>query len=258
MGKLVSFNPDTFVSAGLADDFDGEITRARYVKWDYNGSRPDNPILAAAITVQPDEESGYDEFTQYYSAGDLQYFVPSDDGDNEEDEGTGIMQVGHRPALNRNSNWAQFMIALGEAGFDGGGAGEDITTLEGMRAHFNRIPQPKRGGVQNTDEEGRVREIMVVTEVLEAPGSKKSKGKGRGSSKSASNGSAELDERLVEVIVGALAEEEELSKSQLPQFVMKAFDGKEKTQAVKRVMDAAFLGAQDAFTFDADEGTLSL
>lgn len=258
MGKLVSFNPETFVSAGLADDFDGEITEVRYVQWDYNGSIA-KPVLAARVTIVPDEESGYDEFTQHYSAGDLQFFVPTDDGEDEAEEGVSLMQTGHRPALSRSSNWAQFMIALGEAGYAVEGAATDVSTMEGIRAHFNRIPQQRRGGIQNADGEGRPKEILVVTEVLEAPSASTSKRSGKSKGSSAANGSGELDERIVEVVVAALVDEEELSKAQLPQFVMKAFDkGKEKAQAVKRVTDAAFLGSVDAWTYDADEGTISL
>lgn len=280
--NAVSFNPETFVSAGLADDFDGEIVEVRYVPFDYDG-KLDHHILAARVTIQPDEESGFDEFTQHYSAGDLAFFAPSKDGDDPVDlnndegedlEGTFVVKVGRREALANSSNWGQFCIALMEAGLPGSAMLNDVSILEGLRAHWNRIPQAKRSGVGVAQPGERPKEILVITEVLEIPGQsagkRKSASKGRGKAASKANGSTttaaasvsdngSLDDQLSELVVTALADSEgELPKSKLASLAMQAFDGKEKAQAIKRVTSQEFLAAGESWEFDADEGVLYL
>lgn len=280
--KAVSFNPDDLVQAGLADDFDGEITEVRYVPWDYEGHL-DHHILAARVTIVPDEDSGFDEFTQHYSAGDLQYFLPSVDGENpvdleaedeEEMAGRFVVPVGRRESLANSSNWAQFVIAAVEAGFDKDSITSDAATFEGTRGHFNRVAQQKRSGIQ-VEEGGdsKRREILVLTEVEATKVKKKGKAAPKKAakpkakakakpkaSKADDDGDDDLDERLSGVVLEALAEADDmtLSKAKLPALVIKAFDGAEKAAAVKRVSTPDFLESNDAWTFDADEGTLTI
>jgi len=282
--KAVSFNPDDLVQAGLADDFDGEITEVRYVPWDYDGHL-DHHILAARVTIVPDEDSGFDEFTQHYSAGDLQFFLPSVDGENpvdleadDEDDMAGrfVVPVGRRESLANSSNWAAFVIAAVEAGFPKDQISSDSGVFEGVKGHFNRVPQQKRSGIQVGDDgDSRRREILVLTEVEEAPKKKAAKKKAtkKTASKKKSTKKAEaededegagdgddLAERLTGVVVEALAEAEDmtLSKAKLPGIVIKQFDGAEKAKAVKLVSDVAFLEEGEGWEYDADEGTLTL
>ena len=80
--KVASMRPDEMVAGGLMDDFNGTITKARLVPWDYNGNL-DHHILALALTIQPEEG---DEFVQHYSTGaELDEFVPSMDGEEPVD-----------------------------------------------------------------------------------------------------------------------------------------------------------------------------
>jgi hypothetical protein len=181
---LASLRPDNMASAGLADDFDGTITKARFVPWTYGGAVAD-PILAAAVHITPDEDSGLEPFIQYYSAGDLEHFVPADeDGDavdiegwsgNDEDietvEGVSALKIGKRDQLNNNSNFAHMLGALVDAGFDQDEMSGDIRFLEGLYGHFNRVPQKKRSGIvvnPGADGETRQRTILVVTELKES------------------------------------------------------------------------------------------
>lgn len=277
--RAVSFNPDDLVQAGLADDFDGEITEVRYVPWDYDGHL-DHHILAARVSILPDEDSGFDEFTQHYSAGDLQFFLPSVDGENpvdleadDEDDMAGrfVVPVGRRESLANSSNWAAFVIAAVEAGFPKDQISSDAGVFEGISGHFNRVPQQKRSGIQ-VDGEGdnRRREILVLTEVEEVKAKKATKKKAKKkaspkkSTKKADDDDAgegdDLAERLTGVVVEALAEAEDmtLSKAKLPSIVIKQFDGAEKAKAVKLVSDAAFLESGEGWEYDADEGTLTL
>src|SRR5690606_12502172 len=97
-------------------------------------------------------------------AGDLNAFMPSQDGeepidleseseDDEDFEGPFVVKVGKRDGLSNNSNWAKFIMALIECGFDADQIGADITCVEAVHAHFNRLPQKKRSCIVRSDEE---------------------------------------------------------------------------------------------------------
>lgn len=268
---VASLNPDNMASAGLADDFDGTITKARFVPWNYDGAM-DGHVLAAAVTIEPDEGFGFDEFTQYYSAGDTEFFLPSEDGeepvdfdgwdgeDTEEVEGIYAYRVGRREALSNSSNFAHFMAALVEAGFEDG-IPANIDFLEGMRGHFNRIPQRKRSGIVQEDDEGRQKTILVVTEIEATAPASKAKGEGKSKAAAADEGNSDLEDAVSEAIVEALSEADgELAKRKVVGIVIQAFksDKKNKSAAVKLASDVDFLSSSDLWEFDADEGTLKL
>jgi hypothetical protein len=270
---VASMNPDNMLSAGLADDFDGTIKQARLVPWDYDGNL-DHHILAVRLDIEPDEDQDQEPFSQHYSAGELDHFVPSLDGetptdleseDEEDWEGVYALRVGRRQQLNNSSNWAHWVGATIDAGFPVEELEADVSCFEGLYGHWNRIPQRKRSGIVVEEEGGRQRMILVLTEIHEK--AKPKVGKSKAKDKSATKGKAaakpvadDLDERLSEVVLGALADNDgTLPKTKLPGVVIKAFDGKEKAAAIKRVADVKFLGADDAaWTFDADEGVLTL
>lgn len=277
LSKVASMNPDNMASGGLMDDFDGTITKVRLVPWDYNGNI-DHDVLAAAVTIQPDEG---DEFTQHYSAGDLESFMPSMDGkepisgDDDDREGIYALQVGKKEQLNNNSNWAQFLKAAIDAGFDTSRMTAEVTFLEGVYGHFNRIPQKKRSGIVVTPRPGqkeakqdRPQEILVITEIKEAPkAAKVTNGSGKAApaktsakpaGKAAKDDGDDLDDRLAAVIVEAIeAADGVLLKTKLAGIAMKAFQGPEKAKAVKRATDVAFLESRgEDWAFDADEGQL--
>jgi hypothetical protein len=269
-----SLNPDE-MSSGLADDFDGEITKARFVPWNYAG-KMDEYVLAAAITFTPDEESGFEEFTEYFSAGKLEDFQPSEDGeepvdldswdgeDVEEVEGVYAVPVGRRTQLSGGSNVAHFIRAMLDAGFDGVEASLDF--MEGVSGHFNRVPQRKRSGIQTDQVEGRERTILVLTEYDDSGAKTTTKKTAkRGSKKTTArktNAKPTADDDLIEavsdVIVEALGDNEgELSKRDIASLVIGAFKGKKnKSQAVKMASSADFLSESELWTFDADEGVL--
>jgi hypothetical protein len=188
---VASSNPDEMLQGGLMDDFDGLVVKARYVPWDYNGNL-DHHVLGVALTIQPYNDDGEpegDEFVQTYSAGDLEHFAPSMDGrtpvdleaelpegsTGEEYEGIYALRVGKKEQLNNNTNYAQFVQALLEAGFPKTNLTAACTYLEGVFGHWNRIPQKKRSGIVATADAAenggrqRQKEILVVTEIKDAP-----------------------------------------------------------------------------------------
>lgn len=279
---VASMNPDNMIAGGLADDFDGLVTKARFVPWDYDG-KIDHHVLAVALTVLIDGEK--EPFTQHYSAGELEQFAPSMDGtnpvplDNENAteaqlEGVYALRVGKKEQLNNNTNWAQFVGALIDAQFDKSQLGSSVTFMEGVYGHWNRIPQKKRSGIVATPAAGagaakaRANDILVITELKQAPTGAKTAARPakataaaqaqQAAPATASSGGGDLDDRLAVVVTEAVlaAGDEGLLKGKLAGIVIKAFAGPEKAKAVKRVSETEFLEGYDTWVFDADSGLL--
>jgi len=268
--QVASMNPDNMISAGLPDDFDGTITRVRLTQWDYDGSI-DEYVLAALVTITPDEDSGLDEFDQYYSAGKVTDFAPSTDAiepclldsdDPSDWEGEYALKVGKRDQLNNNSNWAHWIGAAVKAGFDVKKLQSSVACFEGVTGHWNRIGQQKRSGLQD---DGKERQILVLTEITAQATKKRAKKttKSKASKKTATDtpqdDSNDVREHLSRVVLEALANADGIiSKTKLPALVIKQFDGSEKAEAVRLVSKAEFLSGSDLWTYDSDDNTLSL
>jgi len=287
VARVASMNPDNMLAAGLKSDFDGLITKVRLCPWDYDG-KLDHHVLAVAVTITPD---GEDPFTQHYSAGDLELFVPSKDGETPVDlesgegealEGIYAFKIGKKDQLSNSTNWAQFITAALDAGFPREKLTAAVTCFEGIYGHFDRIPQKKRAGLVKpaaTDSKARSNDILVVTEIKEAPAAaagKPSSGAAKATSASSKPSTAaaaktptpsttataggDLDSKLVEIVRAALAAagEEGLQKAKLPAAALKGgLAATEKGKGVKRIVEADFLsGHEDVWVFDAESGVL--
>jgi hypothetical protein len=280
--------PDQFQGGGLPDDFDGTITEVRFVPWNYpTDNKPegtiDHHILAARVTIEREEG---DPVVQHYSAGELEHFAPSVDGESPVDlngddiaqmEGVYAYKVGKKEALASSSNWSHFLTALYEAGMPYEDMSPDVRFLEGLNAHFNRVPQRKRSGM-GSDQGGdgkRVKEILVITEIKERAAATTKKAakasplSARATAKPAAkaevaaeeNGEGDLSARLAEAIVNATRDAGgTLVKSKLAQVAIKNFKGSEKTEALALATNADFLEglAESNAYWDAEEGTLTL
>jgi hypothetical protein len=283
--------PDEFVSGGLADDFDGIIREARFAPWDYNGGI-DTPVLAARLKIEkigPDVDEDDKYVTQYWSAGSLEFFAPSMDGRTQAQEthpetgeqvpGAGIyaLRVGKREHLTNNTNWAQFLRALIDAQFPRDKFAPGLTFLEGVKAHFNRLPPDKKGGVMKNQtaeqrEKASKRDVLVVTrfdgfdtgKVAVASGPTKPASSSAATpsapSMNGSNGNSSLDSKIADVVrrvvkVGAPA----VKKTALSGTVLRELKGdKEVNAAVKRVTTTEFLEslAEFGILYSAEEGTV--
>lgn len=279
---VASMNPDNFVQGGLMDDFDGTINKVRFVPWDYDG-KIDHHVLAVAVTIKPEDG---DAFVQHYSAGDLNMAVPTMDGENpvdldngsgEELEGKYALLVGKATALRGSTNWAHFLEALCACeGFDRARLQPNVDSLEGISGHFNRVPQKKRSGIQvtaTTDGKPRSNDVLVITkindmnaEVAAAAPASASKSGTKATTKAATATATkttpaadDVADTLTGVIVEALSDGDgTLAKSKLVSLVLKKVQGADRARAIKLANDASWLGANDAFSYDADSGTLSL
>lgn len=201
--NVASNNPDDYVS-GMADDFTGTITKVRYVPWHYPGK--DKYMLFGAVTIQPDEESGFQEFTEHYQAGWFNSNLPSNSGpeipederepagatdydfwmalaegtdsipEGEEENYEGLYVIGR--GLGKETDWAQFGRSIAEAGFKGPWG--PISCLEGLTCHFNRLPQTdskgnaRKSNVKSEGGDQRQYTVLVPTEVIGAAAAGKS------------------------------------------------------------------------------------
>lgn len=261
----VSFDPEQ-MSSGLKDDFRGTITEATYAPWDYDGNI-DEPVLAARLRI---EIEGEEPIVQHWSAGDMEAFAPSEDGEepcSEGGSGPYVVRVGKRTQLSGSTNFAHLMQSILDSGAASGHFTRDNLThslecLVGLDAHWNRVPQKKRSGMTGQGE-GKGKDVLVVTEVYgygEAKPATKGKSKPETKEKGKPDeGNDDLDEKLQEIVIEALSDNNgKLKKTKLPALVLAAM-GKspQKAAAVQRVTKSDFLES-GAWEYDEDSGTLTL
>lgn len=278
----LSLRPSTFTQGGLIDDVDVLVKRARFVAWDYEGKQ-DNPVLAIHMTLNQVVDDT--DVEQYWSCGDMQYFVPSEDPKNPDLNGVTCVQVGEKTALNSGTNGALLLNSLVQVGFpedqfDSG----DLRVLEGIKIHVNRVPQPKRSNMAKKDGAKGDPMVLIATVLLAMPGESTTTKKATGiASKGAVTGkpngavaagksataqtaspSNGPDPALVEELGGELMglfatkEVQSMKKVELTKGLFASID-KTNTNRTKLIGLAArdeVLKAIDGFTFDGS--TLSM
>ena len=166
--EVASLNPADFLAGGLKSDFRVRFDKVVYCPWDYNGT-VDPPALGVRVEgTELDVDSGEPledakPYVEYWSAGDLDAWAPSEDGrtpaENDEGgvgEGPYAIKVGKRSQLNNNTNFAHLMRSIIEAGAASKKflADEHLTSsldcLETLDVHIDRVPQQKRSGMLDT------------------------------------------------------------------------------------------------------------
>lgn len=165
MSNSASIKPSEMVEGGAVPvDQNLTIKAARFSFWDYNGKAPQT--TAARLDLVTDEGV---EHTQYYSVSSPDRFVPSQDGKS-------VVAVGSASSLSKSSTFAILMDNLVNAGFPENKLGDDISVLDGLYAYWIGVPEPKRSGLQRTEEqqkrsEGKV--ILVPSQIHSLPWEKK-------------------------------------------------------------------------------------
>lgn len=285
--QVASLDPREMLQGGLKDDFRGKITEAVYTPWDYDGNI-DEPVLGVRLTIQVEDED--EPFVQHWSAGSLESFVPSEDGKNACEEGEAgpyALRVGKRAQLNNNTNYAHLMNSIidsGEASKKFGS--KDLTAslecLAGLDAHWNRVPQKKRSGIQaEAPAEGdgggkrRANDVLVVTEVYGYREAEAKSSKGKAATSSKPNGQAGkvqskpspkededeggIDDDLQAVVIEAIGDSGgKIKKGKLAGEVLKRMaKDPRKAAMVKRSTEAEFVGG-GPWEYDEDTGILSL
>jgi hypothetical protein len=250
---------------GLLSDADITITEAIWTTWAQaderalvGGREAEDPALK--LTLEPDEG---DTLEQFLSAGKANRVVPSDDGEDEADEGEFLIPAEGSSARGMSKSCNAFIFlqsaakpAEGKLKFPEEKYDDGISCLEGLRCHVLRVPQPKRSGLP-TEEGERERTVLTVREIYELPGGKKA---GRKTSRRKTEepddddtgedeGGDEVTEKAQGIVVKVLDKHpkglstDALVKAAFP-FASKA--GKDRKDILELIQDEDFLGDDDA------------
>ena len=158
--SAVSLNPADMVEGGaLPSDRVLLVQSAHFDVWDYQGKG--NPAVGAWLKLM-DPSTG-ETFEQFYSAGDPQRFIPTQDK-------MGLLPIGDAKGLSKSSNFYQLMSAAVNSGFPADRIGTNIGSMAGMVAFWQAIPQPERKGLKREEgQKGRVAMILVPTQIYKLP-----------------------------------------------------------------------------------------
>ncbi len=147
-GKPLSLRPSDAIKGGaIPVDMNLEVISAGFEIFDYAGKG--RQTTAAKLGLQSDEGL---EFTQYYSVGPPDRYVPSSDGKN-------LIPLGPVTAWTDSCNFYIFINSLVAAGFDESKIGNDISLLVGLHAYWEGISQPTRKGLKK---EGEAEGMLTV------------------------------------------------------------------------------------------------
>lgn len=262
-------NPDEFAT-GFPDKFNGVIDLILSYPYVGKQSATGKHFLWVGVRMTPDEDSGYEEFTEKYFAGYLNKGVPSKDdetpagGDDqfyialskgeESLDKPCIGDDGHvikdHPNVGRyiigqpdkKLNWHQFLVALREADekglIDWNLPQYDLARFQGLKCRFDRVPQEDSGrGPKKEGDKSFL--VLVPTTVYGFEKTAKGTGASASSSKKATTAQKEessdssLGDRIVPEILKALgaAKGNKLLKGELMAKVAKAFDKSERGEA---------------------------
>lgn len=273
----VSLIPADFAQGGLIDDIDATIMMAKFCNWDYDGKSDKVGIFLGLVLQDADGK----DYTQYYSAGDPDFFMPGDA------DGTWLKAKGTRPQVNNNTNASLFLLSLVAAGFPQDrlntmGIGD---ALVGLKAHWNQVAQPKRKGLIKTGQQGdndREKTTLLVSAILNLPGQvaatqTKAPGLGTGSRPALvppvsgiatataavpatppTNGNAGDDETATLTLYEILSENGgAVTKAQLPALAFKKLMAHpKKSTLVPRLYSVDFLSTAPGITFDGATVTM--
>lgn len=290
-------SPDDFAT-GQPDKFVGVIDLVLSYPYVGKQSKDGRHYLYIGVHMEPEEDSGYEGFTEKYFAGYLNKGVPSKDnewpagGDDEfyvslskgEAElkesclGTDGNVVANHPNVGRyiigrpdkSRNWHQFLTALRDADekgiIDWSLPGYDLARFHGLKCRFDRVPQ--EGATQAAGQKQQQSfPVLVPTKVfgyVEKSGKAKSAAASKSSSSksaaaSSDNGSGDLESRIVDGVLSALKEAGgKLKKGVLITKVSKGFDKSERGDVMAWIGENSNLVDIEGTEFDLDELTLEL
>lgn len=267
-----SLNPQTFIEGGLIDDFDGKVLDARFCLYDYDGNVPGGALSLGMSVEYTDDQGAKKTMDQYWSAGDKKYFTPNEDGSE-------LVAVGDKQALNMNTNAAKLLESLVKAGFPVAQLESGkITCLIGLEAHFNRVAQPKRQGLSRLNSKNPDREpsVLLISKVIKMPGGAagpKPLGGVKNQAAAAPAAQAQpaaaapaatvavdgdVESATMDTLIGILAEAGgSLAKKDLPTKAFKATTGnKLQAKICQRIHQDSFLSNVTGVTYDGATVTL--
>lgn len=178
----VSLNAANFSQGGLVDDVDVLVKDVRWCFYDYQGKSDTDALVLGMeleeMSVGADGKRAVHE--QYFSAGDKEFFRPSEQAKDGVADGGYLVPIQDRKQLNQNTNAAIFLASLQACQFPVDRL-ENMSITEalvGAVIHINRVAQPKRqglikrtrGGEQGDGGKERESTVVVCTKVVALPG----------------------------------------------------------------------------------------
>jgi len=221
-GKVAWGAENLTEGGGLIDDADVMFKNCKFEITDYNGASDEEVTVFSADLIDQETE---EEVTQMWSVGhkDLK---PSEDGEEEADEGQYLINVGKAKGVNSSSNFGMLISSASLQGFPQDKWTGEAGDLEGLIAHVDRVEVETNMKDRKTGKkEKKNREVPVITAILKMPwdeeetGKKGGKGKGKVAGKSketkadtktkpagGGEGGGDIDDAAAETVMTLLAE----------------------------------------------------
>jgi len=225
-------------TGGILNNVVAEITKARWVEWDYNGKGNYGSAIFAEV-VYTDEEG--EEYKQHYSPGKtIQQACKITDNGKSLDGPEGMK-------VRASSNFGIWINSLKDNGVPPELLGADISAVEGLKGVWVQYA-PKRS-IDQKNEKGYDKTIIILSSVVSLPGE---------SNTSSSSSNSNVDDAAVAYLTMLLAEKGDVKKSGIAAALManKDFKAEPNRNAImKRMLDEEFLSSELAWSYK--KGTVS-
>lgn len=225
---------------GLPSNQDMEIVGALFIRHDWknkDGVAQGKPAPVLKLDLKLEDGSPY---TDYLSAGSLDYFVPSIDG-------TGLVRVGAIEQVGKQFDYARFMHSLIEHGLDPAKVDTDITQLVGVVFHGVR----EQTGQKRKDKNGKEWPItcLVASEIKATPWDAK-----KGSKASGKAAEANADVEAVAKTAAVKVVKDAGGSIEFKKLGIKVFAALNKTDKANAGPASKLLGNEDFVLGMAQEG----
>jgi len=277
-GAVIDFlNPDTAVSGGLANRFEGDVLSVRYESWDFNGkARATNGKsgvkMALRVVIGNHNADGVkdSEIDNWLPLGAIEDFVPSDDG-------LSFTPVSGKTGFDKDGEGMQYIEALLQLGaVSKTDLRIDPRVLgEGDRFFWERIPPKYAARIQDPEKAKKASVLMPVKLTKKgAAGSAPSKSRGGPAPTPASAAApvadgVELDEAAVNVGTEAItAAGKPLTRNEFSSEVFRLmstaykadYSPSQRKKIIAKFDDEAWVeenAGRGTWLYDADKGSVS-
>lgn len=250
MAVTFSNHPKDQTEGSKFDDFDGVVTRARYIMDDFKNkegkatTKDGKPVLTVELTIDAGyKKEGKDApIVSKYRVG-AQGFVPSKDGKSAVASEESVS----RKSGNKKSGWSRFMTELLNIGYPEDRVADDITFMEGLSAHWEKKT------FKSDDPEFKDSQVLCVRKIHGLDASKS--GNTTGGTKKAAEpvDNTELRDAVAELVLKIVEEKGQLTVKQLGGATFKALIGdKQRPAKLELLKDEEFLASIPGIAFDGE------
>lgn len=261
--ERISLGPDSWTEGGMVDDVDVDVVEAKFCLYDYNGQFAEGPSLMMGLKIVGGD--GDKVIAQYWSAGKVENFVPTNDG-------LGLKPVGKQTGLNKSCSLVILLESLLKKGFPKEKVDDIAKVIVGSRLHMVKVKQKSIKDAETGQEKDR--NTLVVTNVIKWgwDGTKTAAPKAAAATKTKApaaaaaaapaeeaaeeaateaNPVAEKAGAAVKAVVKAAGGTMKRADLSTPVYKHLAKDA-DKSKAVKLAYDPAFLAGLDGIIYDTE------